>query len=306
MPGAPGPSLQVHSVLYGNSPREVARGLSALAAAVDVARAADLIGPVAVRFGDCSPEPVFGPSGEALAALAGQLPTLDSVRVAVFGANLGSAGGHNRLLADVSSDFVLILNPDTILEPSCLKELLALAAAPAGSGAPVGIVEARQLPFEHPKTYDPVTGDTSWASTACALVPSSVVAQVGGFDADTFFLYCDDVDLSWRVRHAGYRVVVCERARVFHDKRLTPSGAWTVGAAEEFYSAEAALLMAHKWGRPDLVRRIAATLREGTPRQRDALAAYRDREREGRLPPPVPDAARTATFVRGAYAPHRF
>ena len=180
--------------------------------------------------------------------------------------------------------------------------MLAALAVPG-----VGLAEARQLPFEHPKDYDATTGETSWASTACALVPAEVLRTVGGFDSDTFFLYCDDVDWSWQIRLAGYRIVLRDSARVFHDKRLTNEGRWAVSSAEEFYSAEASLLMAHKWGRPDLVKRYSADLKShGTPGQRRAVKAFETRRAEGRLPTPVPGADRVSSFVNGAYAVHRY
>ena len=80
--------------------------------------------------------------------------------------NLGSAEGNNRLWADVDTDLVFILNPDTVVAPDTLVELVAPLRRPG-----VGIVDGRQLPIEHPKDYDPVTGDTSWASGACSMVP---------------------------------------------------------------------------------------------------------------------------------------
>ena len=117
----------------------------------------------------------------------------------------------------------------------------------------VGIVEARQIPLEHPKKFDPVDGSTSWASGACMMIRAELLQQIGGFDGDSFFMYCDDVDFSWRARLAGYQVIHQPSARVFHDKRIQVDGRLVVSDAERYYSAEAALLMAWKYSRPDLV-----------------------------------------------------
>ena len=117
----------------------------------------------------------------------------------------------------------------------------------------MGIVEARQIPLEHPKKFDPVDGSTSWASGACMMIRAELLQQVGGFDGDSFFMYCDDVDFSWRARLAGYQVIHQPSARVFHDKRIQVDGRLVVSDAERYYSAEAALLMAWKYSRPDLV-----------------------------------------------------
>ena len=120
------------------------------------------------------------------------------------------------------------------------------------------MVEAKQLPVEHPKDYHPVTGLTSWGSGAFSLVRRRVFELVGGFDEQTFFLYCDDVDLSWRIREAGYDVVHQPSAVVFHDKALTTSARWAPTEAERHFSAQASLLLAHKWSRDDVVEQLTA------------------------------------------------
>lgn len=294
-------TLRVHSVLYGNDRGHFGRSVQALARSVALARHEGAVAGAVLSLGDCSPQPVL--TEKDLVELRADNPDLSGIEYVFFDANLGSAAGQNRLMEGFDADFLLILNPDTIIAPNALVEMFkAFVTQPM-----VGIVEARQLPFEHPKSYDPVSGVTSWASTACALVPRVVIERVGGFDSDTFFLYCDDVDWSWRIRLAGFTIVLRDSARVFHDKRLTPSGRWIVSRAEEFYSAEAALLMAHKWGRPDLVQRYLSDFEKSdSKRQREAAASYRQRQREKRLPVPVVGADRVATFVKGAYATHRY
>ena len=78
------------------------------------------------------------------------------------------------------------------------------------------IIEAVQFPEEHPKVYDPLTFETPWASGACLAIPRRVHASIGGFD-DGFFMYCEDVDLSWRARAAGHSVRTCPRALFLHS-----------------------------------------------------------------------------------------
>ena len=168
--------LLVHSVLYGNSLPHVARSIHALARAIGLAKDQGILSTAHLRMGDCSATPVF--ADESLETLRANNISLDSIGSQFFNSNLGSAAGQNRLLGNLDGDFVLILNPDTVVAPDCIIELFA----PFLEQQAVGLVEARQLPFEHPKQYDSSTGETSWASTACALVPASVIAEVGGFD----------------------------------------------------------------------------------------------------------------------------
>jgi GT2 family glycosyltransferase len=155
--------------------------------------------------------------------------------------NIGFGAAHNILMAqafDDGADYYVAANPDGAFHPTCLKALVEMSQA-ADDRA---IVEALQFPDEHPKTYDPVTFVTSWASGACLFLPRTVYNDTGGFD-DRFFMYCEDVDISWRAREAGYEVKTCPRAIFFHPvidrpfdleahRRLVCSG----------------ILLARKWG----------------------------------------------------------
>lgn len=297
------PTLQIQSVIYNNEVEHVERFAEALGRSIELAATAGAVGDTTMVLGDCSATPALTP--EVVERLRDRCRPRGIVEVEhrFFGENLGSAAGHNRLLSTLTSDYVLIINPDTVAAPRLVEELFQ----PFTEQRQVGLVEARQLPFEHPKPYDAATGETPWCTTACALAPRSVVQEVGGFDSDSFFLYCDDVDWSWRIRLAGYRLVLRDSARIFHDKRLHDDGTWMVGNAEEYYSAEAALMMAHKWGRPDLVKKYSSDLRTyGSPLQVKAVDTFERRRAEGALAEPIPEAASVATFVDGVYAAHRF
>jgi hypothetical protein len=290
----------VQSVLFGNAEHDIIVAVAALANSAHGAREAGVIGQWSLNLGDCSPTPALSESaleqiGVDVQAAGG------SLTYTFFGHNLGSAAGHNALAATTVEDLLLILNPDAQVGFDTI-EVLAL-----GLTHDVGIVEARQIPMEHPKEFAAGSGDTSWASTACALTHREAFNLVGGFDAETFFLYCDDVDYSWRLRLAGLRVVFEPAARVFHDKRLTLSGDWPSSAAERYYSAEAALLLAHKYSRPDLARRIARSFAaRGGENERRALAEFKDRQARGTLPSPIDASHAVAQFARGNYAIHRF
>ena len=299
-PGSP-PSLQIQTVLFGHSSEDVDRFLTSTAATVVAARHSIDLGHVGLVAGDCSPMAILSPQ-----VVDRHRKTMESSGIRFdyrfFGQNLGSAAGHNELLKQHESDLVLVINPDIYASPDCLTELIRCA-----SGIEIGIAEGRQVPLEHPKEFDRSTGDTSWASTACALVRRSVIDAIGGFDAETFFLYCDDVDFSWRARLAGFRVVYCPTASIFHDKRLDGGAQVVVGQAEVYYSAEASLMMAWKYSRLDLVDQWSAgLLQTGTPHHRRAVETFRSREQDGSLPPQLDPEGKVAQFVGYAFAEHRF
>lgn len=294
-------SLRVQSVLYRNDPAALRRCVESLAHATRIARGADLVGAAVLALGDCAPD---APSLTAsdVAALREAHADAFAVEHEVFEANLGHGGGHNRLAAGLDADALLVVNPDTVAEPLLVARLAARLGEPG-----VGIVEARQLPVEHPKHYELAGGATPWASMACSLLRREVVEQTGLFDADTFFMHCDDVDLSWRARLAGWHLAHQPEARVFHDKRVGVAGYVEPSSSEAVHGPLGHLLLAYKYSRDDEVQALSALLRDGTPEQKEALALYEQRVAQGRLPSPRLDPeGRVAQFSGGTFAPHRF
>jgi GT2 family glycosyltransferase len=296
----PGASIQVQSVLYENNFASVERSILSLGRAAELALGDGMASRVELVYGDSSPKPCL--SACDLDRLRALYPDALSIGYEFFGENLGSARGHNRLALPAMTDFILVQNPDIVVSPRLLINLLRAFSAPG-----IGMAEAKQLPIEHPKDYDPQTGETAWATTACAMIPLALFRKLGGFDADSFFLYCDDVDFSWAVRMAGYKVIFQPGAVVFHDKRLSDEGKWQPSSAEQYYSAEAALLLAHKWSRPEIVEKILADFRaDGGQIFSRAVAVYEERKRHGKLPAPRDQAHKIGQFIDGMYARHRY
>jgi GT2 family glycosyltransferase len=226
----------------------------------------------------------------------------DSVDYLHFGANLGSAGGQNRLFEGMEEDLVLVLNPDTYASPRLVVELASPLADPS-----IGIVEGRQVPLEHPKAHHPVAGDTSWACGACFLARAEVIKATKGFDTDLFFLYGDDVDFSWRARLAGWRVVHRPTARFFHDKRLTPDAVLEVTEAERRYAAEAAVLLPWRYSRPDVAEANLRSLEDSGDELCGTVAReMRERQKKGKMPRPLDPDHRVAQFIEDQFAEHRF
>jgi GT2 family glycosyltransferase len=296
------PALAVHVVLFRHSVDSVATLLRSVDRSVAYAQDRRAIESVVLLIGDSSTRPVLTP--DQLAGLQESLTHCGPTSLAYhyFDQNRGSAGGNNDLFRRSDSDLVLIINPDCYASPSLLSRLCDAMSDPG-----VGIVEARQVPLEHPKEFDRRTGDTSWASGSCMLIRRAVIDRIGGFDEDSFFMYCDDVDLSWRARLAGYRVVYQPTACVFHDKRLDPDGQIVAGEAEVYYSAEASLMMAWKWSNADLLERSRQELlHSGLEAHRRAVDAFDERLERDQLPSRLDPEGRVAQFVRRNYAAHRF
>lgn len=292
------PGLGVQVVIYQHTATELVRLAGAVRATVAAAQTAGAVGTVVVRFGDCSPSPAI--DGEAETRIRAALEPLHTT-FTCFDANLGSAGGSNALAALGDEELIWVLNPDTYPAPTCARELASAFTDPA-----IAAVEARQIPVEHPKWYDPATGGTSWVSGACVMVRRTAFSQVDGFDAEVFPLYCDDVDLSWRLRLAGWQLRHVPHAVVFHDKRPFADGAVRWSATEARSSTLARLCMYRRYGRPDLEATLLADLDRGDETARTVADEFRRLVHEGRVPQPLPSVAGVAEFVDGHFGPRRF
>lgn len=293
-------SVRIQSILYNLEMDSLERSLEYIDNAARNARQSNVVERVDVAYGDCSSTPSI--SCLQLEEFQRRFSNINRIEYKHFSYNLGHGGGQNSLAEGANTDFIMALNPDALLLPRLLEEMLRPATRPD-----IGLVDARQLPSEHPKEYDSQTGETGWASGACALISRKLFQQLGGFDANTFFLYCDDVDLSWRVRLAGFKVVHQPSAVVFHDKRLDAKGAWKPSYAERFYSAEAGLLLPYKFSRGDLTEdRLGKFKSAGDPVLRRAAAAFEERRRDNRLPIQIDRDHAVAEFVNGNYARQRF
>jgi GT2 family glycosyltransferase len=253
-----------------------------------------------IVIGDCSPAPVL--PDDAVDALRLRVAPSAELSYHFFGANLGHGGGQNILAEQTAADFTVFSNPDVVVDASALSHLLD-----SFDDRTVGIVEAKQLPQEHPKDFDAMTGMTSWASGAFSMVRRGIFDDLGGFDHRSFFMHGDDVDLSWRIRHRGFQAAYQPAATVFHDKRWTPEGGLAPSSGEARYSAQAALMLAYKWSRDDVLASLINVMRTSESiYHRRALEDFGRARREGSLPERWDAENRTAEFVDGNYAAHRW
>ncbi|MFH0830455.1 MAG: glycosyltransferase family 2 protein, partial [Parcubacteria group bacterium] len=72
--------------------------------------------------------------------------------------------------------------------------------------------------------------ETPWCSGAAQLINRRALQRSGLFD-EHFFMYCEDVDLSWRMWAKGYRCIYEPRAKVWHEQGFTCNK----GGQKDFY-----------------------------------------------------------------------
>jgi GT2 family glycosyltransferase/SAM-dependent methyltransferase len=187
-------------VTYNNPVEDLCRLLSTATAALSRADAAPGSGILMLDNGVPTSSTVIG-----------KVP----VRLLPPVGNIGFGPGQNRIMSIAfaeGADIYIAANPDGAFHPNAVSALLHMMQAHRDEI----LMEATQFPEEHPKEYDPFTFETPWASGACLAVPRGMYEEIGGFD-ENFFLYCEDVDLSWRARAAGFRVKICPRAFFLHS-----------------------------------------------------------------------------------------
>ena len=191
--------------------------------------------------------------------------------------NNGFAGGNNVGLEAAlgrETDYLFLLNNDTVVDPGLLEPLVALAA-----GDPkIGVVGPKILYHGQPETVWATGGAVDWRGTStlldegtadapggqardvdfvvgCALmIKRPVLAQIGLLD-ERYFIYYEESDLCARVRAAGYRVVYQPAARLWHKVSRT------FGQSSEFtlyYMRRNVLLYLSLHGRRPLLGRLVA------------------------------------------------
>jgi GT2 family glycosyltransferase len=159
----------------------------------------------------------------------------------VAGSNVGFGGGCNRLLGMCRTEYLLLLNSDAILKPGALGELIAeldrrpraAIAAPRLYSRDGSIQRSwRQFPGTLPWLVDgvarrlrPSRGEggmnglsprkAPWVFGAAMAVRVAAMRHVNGFDTD-FFMYCEDIDICYRLWRAGWEVRYVPRAAALH------------------------------------------------------------------------------------------
>lgn len=148
---------------------------------------------------------------------------LPQARVLEAGANLGFGRANNLGLAQVSTPYALLLNPDCILAPGALEELVAAAerypdaaiVGPKLYDAPgVPSLSFRRAFYERqPKGVTEAEGDlcADFLTGTAMLLNMGAIRRIGFFDP-WFFLYFEDDDLCLRVRRAGGSLVLAAHA----------------------------------------------------------------------------------------------
>jgi len=296
-------TLQIQTVLYHNEKEALKKALDSLGNAIEINRnSSKEVGTVTLVYGDASKEPLF--TMEEIEAFNEEFDGLFTLKYMFFNENTGTSKGYNKMADICESEFIFIMNPDVIICPRFFEYIFR----PFGDDSlQAGISEGRQTPLEHAKEYDKQTFETEWATAACMLIPTATYKEVGGYDEETFFMYCDDVDFSWRVRLLGKKVYYCPDAVAFHAKTLSTTGTWKPTKAELYYSAEASILMAYKWSNNERVKELMEVFSNSSDEDlQKAAKHFLELKESGKLCEQIDPKHKVARFVGHNFTEHRF
>jgi GT2 family glycosyltransferase len=158
-----------------------------------------------------------------------------TVPVLALPTNTGFAGGVAAGLAQVDTDAVVLLNTDATVHPGWLAAVLApledatVAAVTSRLLLPDGSLQSaggwlEASGYGHDLTAGgDAPAEVAYGCGAALALRVAAVREVGGMDP-RYFLYYEDVDLSWRLWLAGYRVVYAPDAVVTHQRSATTGG----------------------------------------------------------------------------------
>lgn len=133
--------------------------------------------------------------------------------------NKGFGHGNNLAAKLGNSPYIFFLNVDTEIEDDTLKKIESHIEK---SSEREGMWELAQRPYEHPKYYDPLTWETSWASGACMIIRREIFESLNGFDKE-IFMYCEDVEISWHLRALGYKIKYLADTPITHYSYTKPN-----------------------------------------------------------------------------------
>jgi len=176
----------------------------------------------------------------SMTILKDKFPTIRTIQL---DKNYGFAGGYNKALTQIVADYYVLLNSDVEVTSGWLKPLIdymnkhedVAACQPKirsfyqrthfeHAGAAGGFIDRFGFPFCRGRIFGIVEEDKGqynnvmdifWATGACLVVRSSIFWKVGGLD-DEFFAHMEEIDLCWRLKSRGYRVVCVPESIVYH------------------------------------------------------------------------------------------
>jgi GT2 family glycosyltransferase len=181
-----------------------------------------------------------GSTDDSLSLLKEKFP---QVSILDLKENYGFARGYNEALKHMDADYYVILNSDVEVTQGWLEAPVQLMEADQNiaavqpkilsynqkthfeyAGAAGGFIDRYGYPFCRGRIFDQVEEDKGqydsqmdifWATGACMFIRAEMFHEAEGFDAQ-FWAHMEEIDLCWRLKNRGYRIVYTPESKVYH------------------------------------------------------------------------------------------
>jgi GT2 family glycosyltransferase len=216
-----------------------------------------------------------GSQDDTAACLSAKFPRVAIIRSPI---NLGFAGACNigiRQCLHEGADHILLLNNDTVVASDAVVELLKSARPGVGIVAPKILYrDAPEIIWSMGGRRNGITLEVADAArgkrdlqewppeidqdqvAGCAMLLSRAVIERVGLLDERFFLYYEDADYCVRVKRAGFRILVCPRAIVWHKVAVSSGGADS--PRERYWMGKASILFFRKHAQPWQIPAVGA------------------------------------------------
>jgi len=181
-----------------------------------------------------------GSTDDSVSFLSAHYP---QIRCIIFDRNHGFAEGYNRALSQLDHEYAVLLNSDVEVSEHWLETALNyLEANPEVAalqpklldfnnktafeyaGASGGFIDIYGYPFCRGRIFTTVEKDDGqydepvevfWASGACLFIRLKDYHSAGGLDS-TFFAHQEEIDLCWRLKARGKKIICLPQSVVYH------------------------------------------------------------------------------------------
>jgi len=172
--------------------------------------------------------------------LQANFPNITIVRLQV---NKGFTNGYVEGLKSISAKYYVLISSDVEVSPNWVEPIIQqMEADPTVglaqpkiksynnktqyeySGAAGAYIDSLGYPFCRGRVFFTIEEDNGqyddiaevfWCSGACMFIRADVYHQLNGFDND-YYAHMEDIDISWRAKNAGYKVIVVPQSIVYH------------------------------------------------------------------------------------------
>ena len=166
-----------------------------------------------------------------------------SLRIIINKENGGYAKGYNDALKEIEAEYYVLLNSDIEVTPNWVLPVIetmdadkTIAAAQPKllayyqqdefeyAGAAGGFIDKYGYPFCQGRVFGHLEKDLGqydepreifWASGAAMFVRAEKYWEIGGLDED-FFAHMEEIDLCWRFKNHGYKIMYVPTAMIYH------------------------------------------------------------------------------------------